>query len=189
MSNTYYDILNISFDASLDEIKSSYRKLAKQYHPDINPNNGDKFKLITTAYDVLKDDNKRNIYNESLKKNIYHVRKNKNITTYNIQTQEDFYNLPDDDKKKPEILEQVILKNILPFDGLTDEEKINLPFYLYNQYTNTIKINEDSRPDYIIIIQSFILTNLYSILNISIALTISYLAFRYVPLFLKGLFR
>lgn len=61
----YYEILNISKDASQDEIKSSFRKLAKKYHPDLNPDNKEaeqKFKEINEAYEVLGDPEKRRRY-------------------------------------------------------------------------------------------------------------------------------
>ena len=64
-SMDYYEILQISRDASGAEIKKAYRKLAIQYHPDKNP--GDKeaeetFKYINEAYEILSDDKKRQIY-------------------------------------------------------------------------------------------------------------------------------
>lgn len=61
----YYDILEISRDASADEIKKSYRKKALQYHPDKNPGNAEaekRFKEVSEAYEVLSDDKKRQIY-------------------------------------------------------------------------------------------------------------------------------
>ena len=61
----YYSILGVNENASPDEIKKSYRKLAIQYHPDKNPNNKEaeeKFKEISEAYDVLSDSNKKNEY-------------------------------------------------------------------------------------------------------------------------------
>lgn len=62
----YYEVLGISKNASKDEIKSAYRKLAKQYHPDINKEPGaeEKFKEVQEAYDVLYDDNKRSTYDQ-----------------------------------------------------------------------------------------------------------------------------
>lgn len=61
----YYKILGIPFDASDDEIKSAYWRLAKQYHPDImkNPEAAERMKLINEAYEVLKDKRKRAVYN------------------------------------------------------------------------------------------------------------------------------
>lgn len=62
----YYEILGVSKDASADEIKSAYRRLAKKYHPDINkePNAATKFKEINEAYEVLGDDKKRSNYDQ-----------------------------------------------------------------------------------------------------------------------------
>jgi curved DNA-binding protein len=63
----YYEILGVARDASIDEIKKSYRKLARQYHPDLNPNNKeaeDKFKDIGEAYEVLSDTTKRAQYDQ-----------------------------------------------------------------------------------------------------------------------------
>lgn len=60
----YYSTLNVSRNATLQEIKSSYRKLARKYHPDMNRNPGaeEKFKEISAAYEVLSDDEKRSLY-------------------------------------------------------------------------------------------------------------------------------
>jgi len=61
----YYKILGVERKASDDEIRKAYRKLAKQYHPDYNPNNKqaeDRFKEINEAYEVLSDAKKRSHY-------------------------------------------------------------------------------------------------------------------------------
>ena len=60
----YYEVLGVSRDASKDQIKDSYRKLAMQYHPDRNksPEAEEKFKEISEAYAVLSDDEKRQQY-------------------------------------------------------------------------------------------------------------------------------
>lgn len=61
----FYEILEIDKNASQDEIKKAYRKLAKKYHPDLNPNDAEaekNFKEATAAYEVLSDDEKRSRY-------------------------------------------------------------------------------------------------------------------------------
>ncbi|XP_048329399.2 uncharacterized protein LOC107435129 [Ziziphus jujuba] len=60
----YYSTLNVGRNATLQEIKSSYRKLARKYHPDMNKGAGaeEKFKEISAAYEVLSDDEKRSLY-------------------------------------------------------------------------------------------------------------------------------
>jgi DnaJ-class molecular chaperone len=62
MSKDYYKILGIAKGASKDEIKSAFRKLAHQYHPDKGGGNEQKFKEVSEAYSVLGDDKKRQQY-------------------------------------------------------------------------------------------------------------------------------
>lgn len=61
----YYQILGVKKDAKADEIKKSYRRLARKFHPDVNPNDKtaeEKFKEVQEAYDVLSDDKKRKVF-------------------------------------------------------------------------------------------------------------------------------
>ncbi|KAI8360838.1 hypothetical protein EDC96DRAFT_512735 [Choanephora cucurbitarum] len=60
----YYDILEVSVDASDNEIKKAYRKLAMKYHPDKNPDEGERFKEISHAYEILSDPDARASYDQ-----------------------------------------------------------------------------------------------------------------------------
>jgi len=60
----YYDVLGVARDASQDDIKRAYRRLARKYHPDVSKEAGaeEKFKEVAEAYEVLKDPEKREAY-------------------------------------------------------------------------------------------------------------------------------
>ncbi len=67
MAKDYYKLLDIDKDASKEDIKRAFRKLARKYHPDVNPDNPqaiEKFKEINEAYSVLNDDKKREMYDK-----------------------------------------------------------------------------------------------------------------------------
>ena len=58
----YFEILGVNENASDSEIKKAYRALSKKYHPDVNPEGGEKFKEIAEAYDILSDPQKKEQY-------------------------------------------------------------------------------------------------------------------------------
>src|SRR3982750_3552167 len=61
----YFQILGVKKDAKPEDIKKSYRRLARKHHPDVNPGDKgseDKFKEVQEAYDVLSDEKKRKVF-------------------------------------------------------------------------------------------------------------------------------
>jgi curved DNA-binding protein len=66
MSKSLYETLDVASNASADEIKKAYRRLARKYHPDVNKDPGaeEKFKEINAAYEILSDEQKRRQYDQ-----------------------------------------------------------------------------------------------------------------------------
>ncbi|MBO5733999.1 MAG: DnaJ domain-containing protein, partial [Clostridia bacterium] len=63
----FYEVLGVQRGATDDEIKKAYRKLAKKYHPDLNPDDNSaeaKFKEVSEAYEILSDKEKRSRYDQ-----------------------------------------------------------------------------------------------------------------------------
>src|ERR1700694_2579103 len=66
-SKDYYGILGVKKTASAEDIRKAFRKLARKYHPDVNPNDKkaeERFKEISEANDVLSDEKKRKIFDQ-----------------------------------------------------------------------------------------------------------------------------
>ena len=65
MTRDHYEVLGVSRDASPEEVKRAYRRLARQHHPDTNQDDGGaeaEFKLVAAAYEVLSDPDRRRNY-------------------------------------------------------------------------------------------------------------------------------
>jgi len=99
-ANNHYLTLGVSQNANLKEIKTAFRRLARQYHPDLNPDDpisAEKFKQISQAYDVLSDTTKRRRYDRDVsfenKKatNPQKTKKNKTTSYSTPRTAQDFY--------------------------------------------------------------------------------------------------
>ncbi len=86
MSLNYYHILEVDYNASQEDVKLAYRRLAKKYHPDVNANDDEKaemFKLVNEAYKVLSDEDKKAAYDLRLLLGIqedYHASTNNDYT-------------------------------------------------------------------------------------------------------------
>ena len=94
MSNKYYEILGINKDATEDEIKDGYKKMARKWHPDKNPQNKDeateKFKMISEAYNILSDPSKKEIYDKYGEDGL---KQHDNGMDRNGQSPEDIFNM------------------------------------------------------------------------------------------------
>lgn len=135
----YYQILEVPETASADEIKKSYRKMSKQYHPDVNPNGADKFKEISEAYETISDTNKRNSYDQQ-RKNPFGFSGNVNGTDLNDLINNLF---GQSRQRKPSAPEKVINVSVGVVDSFLG---INKPItYLRNIACNTCNGNGGDR--------------------------------------------
>ena len=117
----FYEILEVSKEATKDEIKKSFRNLAKKYHPDTNVNDktlSEKFQLINEAYGVLSDDKSRQEYDEKIFKSKEHSRNNtdnKKGSTYSSKKTGDIKDAMDNLNSK--------FEEFFGFNGNTSEVK------------------------------------------------------------------
>lgn len=90
MKSTHYHTLGLPVFASLNEVKQAYRKLAKQYHPDVNPSGKEVFTQISAAYEILGDSSRKYIYDSRLRQELrqaYHPKKS-TVKTGTVSEQE-----------------------------------------------------------------------------------------------------
>ncbi|WKN41581.1 J domain-containing protein [Tunicatimonas pelagia] len=86
----YYQVLDVGYNASSEDVKLAYRQLAKRYHPDANAGDKDKeemFKLISEAYNVLSNTDKKASYDLSLLLGLYEDEKSRTTRTTRARTQ------------------------------------------------------------------------------------------------------
>lgn len=90
----YFRVLGVSYKASTKEIKEQYRKLAKQYHPDVNasPESARKMQLLNEAYEVLSDPTRRHLYQLQLLQ--YYARRYQRVRVSQVSTWQDAQQVP-----------------------------------------------------------------------------------------------
>ena len=130
----YYDVLRINKDASSQEIKTSYKKLIKRYHPDLYPGNKTKAETITRdlneAYEVLSDPEKRYIYDLSLQEPVDEA------TIISSKQQNIYYQEKNNiENKKSPNFEENLRKNIYEFvdkktENLSSDSKNKILFII-----------------------------------------------------------
>jgi len=128
-----YGILNLSQDASKDEIKKAYKKLIIKYHPDKNNNiSSDKFLEIKYAYDILSDDKKKKLYDDKL----YFDNVTNSINYPTIKNIKNLYNKFIDSTDMEKVFRIIINKNILLDNILTNKFFIKNNVNLIRQIIN-----------------------------------------------------
>jgi len=122
MKMDYYAVLGVSKKASSDDIKKAYKKLAKKWHPDKNPDNSEeatrKFKEVSEAYQVLVDDSKRRIYDNEGKDGLNggSRRREQNNNNYDFPRPSDF-DYPETNSNRKFNFKNDIYEDFDNFDG------------------------------------------------------------------------
>jgi len=153
MGKTYYDILNVKFNATQEEIKSAFRQLAKKYHPDVNPSVEaiEIMKEITLAYEVLSDLEKRKKYDLTLQLQGQTHNQTQRKTYRETQTRAyDSYTQTREESEESfeEMLKTIlktmrdIKKNEMPYDDLIKVDNIK------NIYPKRAKYNKNNDYNY-----------------------------------------
>lgn len=115
----YYKILEVEENASEEDIKKSYRKLSKKYHPDVNPQGAEKFKEIVKAYEVLSNKEKRAQYDSQ------------NNNPYDGVSFQDLFsqmfsgmNQPHQQPKRKQAPDKILKLKITPIESYLGSEKL-----------------------------------------------------------------
>ncbi|MBL7879269.1 MAG: TraG family conjugative transposon ATPase, partial [Chryseobacterium gambrini] len=153
-NKTYYDILEIPFDANSEVIKEAGRKLLKFYHPDKNVDNpkydSNQFYKVYEAYETLSDEEKRKVYNETqliLIKSNDLIKQPKSTAEWNESFRKAII------KKIKELEEKLKIKE-LSFNGFYDYCDRFLPLYLNNKRHN-ITENEFNLRTFLFVLRDF----------------------------------
>lgn len=139
----YYEILGVTPDADVNEIKTAYRRLARKYHPDVNKQNPEVFKDISEAYETLCNEQKRKQYD--ILNGFF--RKEKNATS-SAKAQEEYKHatppLHDEKKeRKTENRKKTVINDI--FNNFSAKEKKQTPVNGQDIYTDvTISLAESA---------------------------------------------
>jgi len=109
LSKTHFDVLGVKETATSEQVSKAYRKLAKLYHPDKNPDGQEKFIEVTKAYEVLSDDSSRREYEHSLR--------------FGLHEDEGGYVRPRHKDRSASRRDQFDFHHPFFFDGNTDDEE------------------------------------------------------------------
>lgn len=112
----YYKILGVDKSSSADDIKKAYRKLSKQYHPDVNPDGTETFKEVAEAYDTLSNPEKKQRYD-----NPSHMNGSGDFEDF--LNQMGFNRNPFGGQRKPTAPEKIISLSITPLESYLSSEK------------------------------------------------------------------
>jgi curved DNA-binding protein CbpA len=154
----YYEILGLTSTANVQEIKVAYRKLAKIYHPDKNPDNKqseEKFKLIKEAYEVLSDPFKKRKHDATLE---YHLKLKTNTVT--TKKRKNYSGISEEELKRRQYYQQNYSKQNHNYkkQNATEEKKkynetrailfsipiaIALLFFIVNIYNRSYRSNQN----------------------------------------------
>lgn len=143
----YYEVLGVSIEATPEEIKKAYRKMAKLYHPDVNNGEDTVFKQINEAYDILGNENNKKKYDEE-----YNKRKNGEYTEPEEEVEVNY-----EDVKKHYTKEEQKFAEKLAFKKLVDEEleKVNLVLESKNDLILEAYLNEIDKREYYDTVKEF----------------------------------